>query len=230
MNELIKNVTAIRISAKDFAYQEIKNRILKCEFTPDQPIVEEELAKELEISRTPLREAMQRLELEELVVRQPNGRLKVAPVSAQEVRELFVVRSMLEGVIAAEAAENCTEQDIRHLSYFVQMVKQTSDERNMEDVSHYGSQFHTYLYELSQNKTAVKILRQLNDHITRYRRLAHFIDTKKTSVEHEVILDFIKKKNKHNAESMMKNHVLNSMEQAVAAVKQYENSMNKISD
>ncbi|KON90312.1 hypothetical protein AF332_14425 [Sporosarcina globispora] len=220
----------VRISAKDFAYQEIKNWILKCEFMPNESIAEEELAKELEISRTPLREAMQRLELEELVVRQTNGRLKVAPVSAQEVRELFLVRSMLEGVIAAEAAEKCTEQDIRHLSYFAHMIKQTAFEENLEDVSHFGSQFHTYLYELSQNKTAVKILRQLNDHIMRYRRLAHFIDTKETSFEHEEILDFIIKKDKHNAEAMMKKHVLNSMEKAVTAIQQYENNVNETTD
>lgn len=228
MVKLNKKAAAVRISAKDFAYQEIKNRILKCEYMPNQPIAEEELAKELEISRTPLREAMQRLELEELVVRQTNGRLKVAPVSAQEVRELFLIRSMLEGIVAAEAAEKCTEQDIRHLSYFVRMIKQTAYEGNMEDISHFGSQFHTYLYELSQNKTAVKILRQLNDHIMRYRRLAHFIDTKETSFEHEVILNFIVKKDKHNAEAMMKKHVLNSMEKAVTAIKQYENKVNEI--
>ncbi|MCM3704719.1 GntR family transcriptional regulator [Cytobacillus firmus] len=222
-----KNSVSVRISAKDFAYQEIKERILKCEYTPNQPIAEEELAKDLKISRTPLREAMQRLELEELVVRQTNGRLKVAPVSVKEVRELFLVRSMLEGIIAAEAAEKCTEQDVRHLSYFANMIKQTANERDMEAVSTFGSQFHTYLYEVSQNKTAVKILRQLNDHIMRYRRLAHFIDTKETSFEHEALLEVIAKKDKHNAELMMKKHVLKAMEKAVTALKQYENTMNE---
>lgn len=222
-----KNIAPVRISAKDYAYQEIKRRILNCEYKPNQPLAEEELAKELKISRTPLREAMQRLELEELVVRQTNGRLRVAPVSAQEVRELFLVRSMLEGIIAAEAAEKCTEQDVRQLSYFAHMIKETAQDGDMEAVSQFGSQFHTQLYEVSQNKTAVKILRQLNDHIMRYRRLAHFIDTKETSFEHEVILDFIAKKDKKSAEAMMKKHVLNAMEKAVTALEQSEDTINK---
>ncbi len=215
----------MRVSAKDFAYTEVKQRIINCNFKPGQQIVEEELSNELEISRTPLREALQRLELEELVVRQPNGRLKVAPVSVKEVKELFLVRSMLEGIVVSEAADNITDQDIKNLSYLVRMVKETSVEGNHEDVSNFGTQFHTYLYNLSQNKTVVKILFQLNDHITRYRRLAHFIDTKKTSDEHEVILDFIIKKDKKNAELTMKNHVLDSMNQAVQAVIQYEETL-----
>lgn len=220
-----RDIPLMRVSAKDFAYTEVKQRIINCKFKPGQQIVEEELSNELEISRTPLREALQRLELEELVVRQPNGRLKVAPVSVKEVKELFLVRSMLEGIVVSEAVDNISDQDIKNLSYLVRMVKETSGEGNHEDVSNFGTQFHTYLYNLSQNKTVVKILFQLNDHITRYRRLAHFIDTKKTSDEHEVILDFIVKKDKKNAETTMKNHVLDSMNQAVLAVMQYEETL-----
>lgn len=227
--ERVKNnreTPMMRVSAKDFAYYEVKNKIINCKFSPGQPIVEDELSKELEISRTPLREALQRLELEELVVRQPNGRLKVAPVSVKEVKELFMVRSMLEGIVVKEAIDNIKDQDIRYLSYLVRMVKETSEEGNHQDVSNFGTQFHTYLYNLSQNDTVLKILFQLNDHITRYRRLAHFIDMKKTSDEHEVILDYIIKKDKENAEQTMKDHVLSSMNQAVIAVKQYEESLN----
>ncbi|UOE56197.1 GntR family transcriptional regulator [Bacillus sp. CMF12] len=222
---MISEKKIARISAKDIAYSELKKRIINCSFKPGQPIIEDELASELEISRTPLREALQRLELEELVVRQPNGRLKVAPVSKQEVKELFLVRSMLEGVVVVEAIENITEKEIRHLSYLVKMLKETSREGNYEDVNHFGSQFHISLYDLCDNKTVVKILYQLNDRITRYRRLAHFVDTKKTSDEHEVILEYIIKKDKVNAELTIKNHVLDSLEQALEIVKQYEEAI-----
>lgn len=211
-----------RVSAKDIAYTELKKRIIKCTFKPDQPIIEDELANDLGISRTPLREALQRLELEELVVRQSNGRLKVAPVSTQEVKELFLVRSMLEAIVVVEAIDNITEKEIRHLTYLVKMLKETSGEKNYEDIDHFGREFHTFLYNLSNNKTAVKILFQLNDRITRYRRLAHFVDTKKTSDEHEIILQYIIKKDKLNTELMIKKHVLDSMEQAIGALKQYE--------
>lgn len=216
-----------RVSAKDIVYTKLKKGIISCEFKPGQAIIEDDLASELEVSRTPLREALQRLEIEELVIRQQNGRLKVAPVSVKEVKELFLVRSMLEGIVVLEAIENITEKEIQHLSYLVIMVK-NSGETNFEDVDHFGSQFHTALYHLCHNNTAVKILMQLNDRIARYKRLAYFVDTKKTSEEHEIILDYIIKKDKLNAEIAIKNHVLDSMEQAIKAVEQYEESINNV--
>ncbi|OCA90380.1 hypothetical protein A8F94_00335 [Bacillus sp. FJAT-27225] len=217
-----------RISAKDIAYTELKKRIINCSFKPGQPIIEDELASQLEISRTPLREALQRLELEEFVVRQSNGRLKIAPVSIQEVKELFLVRSMLERVVIVNAIEKITEQEIMHLSYLVTMLKKTSREGNHEDVNPFGSQFHTFLYNLCDNKTVVKILYQLHDRITRYKRLAHFIDTKKTSDEHEIILDYIIKKDKEKAELIIKRHVLDSKEQALKIVKVYEDAIKNV--
>ncbi|MFD1778939.1 GntR family transcriptional regulator [Fredinandcohnia salidurans] len=221
----LSNPKITRVSAKDIAYTEIKERIIKCSFQPGEPIVEDELANELEISRTPLREALQRLEIEELVERQPNGRLKVASISVQEVKELFLVRSLLEGIIVVEAIDNITENDIKHMSYLVYMIKENSRESNYEDVNHFGSQFHSALYNLSHNRTVIKILYQLNDKISRYRRLAHYVDTRKTSDEHEIILDHIVQKDRHNAEITIKNHILDSMNQAVEAVKRYEDSL-----
>ena len=85
-----------RLSTKDFVYFEIKKRIIEGVLKASQPINQESLASELEMSRTPIREALQRLENEELIIRQPNGRLKVSPISIQEVQETFNVRSLLE--------------------------------------------------------------------------------------------------------------------------------------
>lgn len=221
----LKKPTMTRVSAKDIAYSEIKERVIKCSFKPGEQIVEDELAKELEISRTPLREALQRLEIEELVERQPNGRLKVASISVQEVKELFLVRSLLEGIIIVEAIDNITENDIKHLAYHAFMIKNNSTKSNYEDVDHFGGQFHTTLYTLSNNQTVIKILFQLNDKISRYRRIAHQVDVKKTSDEHEEILNFIIQKDKVNAELAIKKHILDSMEQAVLGVEQYLDSL-----
>ena len=217
-----KNIS--RISTKDIAYEQLKERIIKCFFEPGQPIVEEELAKELEISRTPLREAIQRLELEGLVVRNSNGRIRVAPVSIKELKELFIMRSKLEGIAIVDAIDNITEEDIKCLSYLAKMVKLTSQMQNQDDTNNFGTQFHSFIYNISRNQTVEKVLFQLNDHINRYRRLAikHIIDTKKASDEHEIILEYMISGDKENAESTIENHILSSMNQAVKAVEKYE--------
>ncbi|MCT8140504.1 GntR family transcriptional regulator [Anaerobacillus sp. CMMVII] len=102
----------LRLSTKDLVYMEIKDKIIKCELKPDQILNEEQLANELEISRTPLREALQRLEAQELIKRQKNGRLRVASISAEEVREMFNVRTLLEGLITREATLKATEEEV----------------------------------------------------------------------------------------------------------------------
>ncbi|MCW1929121.1 GntR family transcriptional regulator [Bhargavaea beijingensis] len=213
---------AVRVSARDLAYTELKERIVKCLFSPGQSIVEEELSSELEISRTPLREALQRLELEGLVARQSNGRLKVAPVSEEEVRELFIVRSKLEGIVVVEAMENMTEQDVRYLKYVVEMAKENSVGGSHDQVDHFGTEFHQFIYGLNKNETAIKVLFQLNDRISRYRRLAHVVDTRKSTDEHGVILNHMIAGEKERAREAIENHVLDSMAQAIVAVRAYK--------
>src|SRR5699024_6379970 len=143
-----------KVSARDFAYAEIKEQIIKGILEPDSSIVEDHLATDLEISRTPLREALHRLEVEELVVRQNNGRLKVAPISKKEVEEICTVRSKLEGIVVMQATENATEEDLFHLTNITRMIKESLKEGHRENVLVYGSEFHSYIYERSEEHTS----------------------------------------------------------------------------
>ncbi|MGG0644109.1 GntR family transcriptional regulator [Sporosarcina gallistercoris] len=218
-----KLVRTSRVSTKDIAYKELREKIVKCILEPGQPIVEDELAKELKISRTPLRESLQRLELEGLISRGINGRMKVAPISIQEVKEIFLIRSNLEGIVIENAIDHITEKEIEHLAHLVEILKLTVSLKNFEKIDDFGSQFHEYIYKVSRNRIAVKFLSQLNSLITRYRRLAHqcIIDTKNSVDEHEVILNYIIKKDKVNAVAEMRKHILGSMNQAIKTVEKY---------
>lgn len=218
----MSNHKSQKVSTKDYAYTVIKERIIVGELTPDEPIVEEGLASELEISRTPLREALQRLEIEELVVRQMNGRLKVASLSIKEVKEIFTIRAMLEEIVVIEATVKATERDISNLRHIVLMIEETFKTGNIDDILFYGSKFHTTIYELSDNKTANKILHQLNDHIHRYQRLIPIqnVDRLKRSItEHQQILEFMIKKDAESASSTMKEHIHNSLDSVLQAFK-----------
>lgn len=220
-----KKPTFKRVSAKDFAYLEIKQQVISGELRPDVNIVEESLSQLLDISRTPLREALQMLEFESLVVRQPNGRLKVSPVSVKEAEEIFNVRIKLEGMCVVQATDNATEEDIRNLSNIVH-IKDSHREGSIEDILYYGSSFHTYIYELSRNETVCKILSQLNDHIYRYRCLVPIQNTDriaKESEEHQEIIHYMSIKDNEGAEKAMTKHIKNSLHAAVEAIKPYLN-------
>src|SRR5690625_5009872 len=160
-----------RLSAPDFAYQTLKNQIIGGTLAPDQPIVEQTLSTEREVSRTPLREAIQRLEYEDLLTRKANGRLKVSTISIKDVEEIFIVRSKLEAVAVEQAIDNMTEEDEKKLSHLTFMIEEMSKQKVIEEVVNYGEQFNKYIYQLSNNQTVIKILLQLNINIVRYRRL-----------------------------------------------------------
>jgi len=215
---------ARRVSTKDYVYFEIKKRIIEGILEPNQSINEESLASELNISRTPIREALQRLEIEELVIRLPNGRLKVAPVSVQEVEELFHVRSLLEGLVAREAAIKASDEDIDVLRRLTDQIVKAYEEDRRGDVVHYGSEFHHYLYRISGNRTATKILNQLQDHISRYRRIGpikHSERSKKAAEEHKEMFEAIVRRDPDLVERLMREHILNSMKAAVRTIREH---------
>lgn len=212
-----------RMVTKDFAYLEIKKKIINGELKPDEDIVEENLAVELGVSRTPLREALHRLEYEELVVRKTNGRLKVASISVKEAEGIFVVRSLLEGVVAGDSARNASKKDIDHLKDIVKMIEKAIDEERNEDLIYYGTQFHSYLYSISGNQTVIKILNILNGHISRYRRLGliqnRLVDNEE---DHGRILKYICNGDADGAEMAMRNHIQASMKTAIEKIKKYK--------
>lgn len=209
------------MSAKDFAYFKLKQKILKGDLIPNQDIVEAEVASDLGISRTPLRGALQQLEFERLLQRNANGRLKVSSVSVQEVEEIFTVRGKLEEIAVLQATKNATKDDIRHLSNIVEMIKKTYGEGDLEEILYYGSQFHNYIYDLSGNSTVNYILLQLNDHIHRYRRLIPEQNIERAieaGEEHEVILNYIACKDYQKAKEATEKHIYNSLKVAINAI------------
>lgn len=216
-----------RISTKDFIYQELKKQIIEFELLPEQSINEKELSEKLEISRTPIREALQRLELEELIVRSPNGRLKVAPISTNEAEEIFSVRSLLEGLVTKNATLNATQDDIEELRLLTELLVKSAEESNNDAVIFYGDRIHHYIYRISKNHTAVKILNNMNDHIMRYRRIGPKT-TKNRSLdaakEHKNLYEAIAEKDSNKAGKLMCEHINNSLE---AAIKSIEIHLNK---
>ncbi|WP_342430714.1 GntR family transcriptional regulator [Neobacillus sp. FSL H8-0543] len=210
-----------RLSTKDFVYYEMKKQIIKGILKPSQSFNEIKIASELGVSRTPIREALQRLELEELIIRQPNGRLKVAPISIQEAKEIYKIRGLLEGLVVKEATIKVTESEIQKLQMFTNLLIEAAENDLREDVVTYGSEIHSYLYQISDNHTAVKILRNMNDKISRYRRIGpneSIKRSKEAAMEHKQLTEAISIRDSTKAESLMKMHIKNSLAAAIESI------------
>ncbi|MBX0314647.1 GntR family transcriptional regulator [Planococcus glaciei] len=220
----LSSMDSKRYSAKDFVYMELKKLIISGELEPSQQINEKALAEQLDISRTPIREALHRIELEELIVRMPNGRIKVAPVSVEEAKEIFTVRSLLEGVVAKEAAIKITESELEELKFLTDLLMRSAEQGDNEKVIFYGDKFHHMLYDVSGNRTVVKILNNMNDHIMRYRGLGPKTSKSRSTAaaeEHLALYKIIELKDGDKAEVLMREHIQNSLEAAVQSIQRH---------
>ncbi|QUL54058.1 GntR family transcriptional regulator [Paenibacillus tritici] len=210
--------------SKDNTYYALKQKIIDSELEPDQAVNEENLAALLGVSRTPLREAIQRLENEDFLVRQPNGRLRVAPLTITEVEEIFQIRSMLEGHMARSAARNATARDIQRLTLILEQLKHSFQMGDKQDVVSYGFEFHDYLSEISTLKTFEKVLNQLRDRSLRYCRYVSLHGDWNTQAdeEHLAILQRIVARDEDGAEQAMREHILSSLSTALERIRGIE--------
>lgn len=222
MNKLPKTK---RMSTGDIAYQEIKKKIIKLEFEPNSILIEEELSAHLSVSRTPLRQALYRLELEGLIIKQSNGRMHVAPITVEEIEEVYHAREVLEGLMAREATINMDEEHLQKLEDLLVLMKFAAEQNRIEHTVSYGSEFHAVLYSLSSNKTVKRLMQQLNGQIERYRRLSGYMNPTYSPLvpvkEHEKIFELVKKGNPVEVENEVRQHISRNLVVAKETLSQY---------
>lgn len=205
------------LKAWDFAYQKIKEKILDVSIKPGQNISELILSKNLGISRTPVREALRKLEQEGLIVN-VNGRKKVASISYNDITQIFDLKIAIEGSIAQNATMRKTVAQSKRLDAVVKRMQQFSDEyRTMQSGS--GSaldewlkidwEFHSLLFEMSGNSRAYTIIENLNMQWHRWRMglLAMEGRVEKSIVEHLNIARAVQAGKAEEARQLMVSHL-----------------------
>lgn len=205
-----------RMSSSEIAYYDLKRKIIELQYVPKQQLIEEQLSKELKVSRTPLREALYRLTLEGLLIKKSNGRIHVAPITLKEVEDVYQVREVMEGLIAKEATINMTVEKLQVLEDLLVLMKLSAEQNRNEHTVIYGGQFHDVLYSLSTNQTAKRFMAQLNGQIERYRRISGLKNPRNIHTfpvqEHRELLDLIRQGNPGKVEKEMRKHINRSKE------------------
>ncbi|GEN81877.1 GntR family transcriptional regulator [Sporosarcina luteola] len=212
-----------RRSTSDFVYDEMKNKIVQLEYEPNERLVEDVLASAFEVSRTPLRQAIARLEIEKLVIRKRNGRIYVASLSIEEAIEIYKVREVLEGLVAKEATLNMTPDILAKLEDTLSLIDRAYEEDRNADAIKYGFEFHHLLYKPSNNPTAVHFLNQIKNRIERYRQIGeskqfrylHHLPNK----EHYELFNLIKEGDENKVEAEMRVHIRRSLETTIDSLK-----------
>lgn len=185
-------------------------------FKPGERLMEVPLAEELGVSRTPVREAIRKLELEGFVVMIPHRGTYVADISLKDVTQVFEIRSALEELAAQLAAERITPDEIEFLERMLVEIGTFMEEKNMDKVVESDINFHEVLYKASRNERLVEIIHNLREQTLRFRTMSMNQPGRlvKTWEEHRLLVEAIADRNPAQAREIARIHMEHS-EQAL---------------
>jgi DNA-binding GntR family transcriptional regulator len=209
------------IPARERVYEHIKTAILSGHLNPGEKLTEEYLAKTLGVSRTPVREALHRLESEGLIKTRKKRGFIVSKDSKEEVEELFELRSILEGYTLRIISESISEETLRRLEGFIQNAEEALRRKKIEDAFKWNTRFHDTLHELVAHKTRLyRLIVNMRKYVLRHRKdTLRYPDGGRRSVEgHRKIVLALQLRDPDLCERVMREHTQEAKEDALQAL------------
>lgn len=211
MNDRLKVNINEYLPLRDVVFNTLRQAIITGEFAPGERLMEIVLAERLGVSRTPVREAIRKLELEGLVVMIPRKGAEVARITEESMKEVLEVRCALEELAVVLACQRIDEEGKVNLKKaheeFVMAVKA----KDVLEIANRDEAFHQCIFELTNNKRLLQLITNLKEQMYRYRMEYVKDSTLHQDLvdEHEKLLSAILTGNEQEAELIMKNHIHN---------------------
>lgn len=178
---------------REMVYEELKMQILTGAIIPGTRMMEVDLADEMGVSRTPIREAIRKLEKEGLVTIEPRRGAYASKISTEDMVEILEVRQDLEGLAAFFAAERMPEDKIRQVRVISEQYNEAVARGSMEDMISYDTRFHRMIVDSCNNKILVQMIEQLQELVLRFRYIYYdnFKRAENMPEEHDAIVKAI---------------------------------------
>jgi DNA-binding GntR family transcriptional regulator len=199
-----------RKSLGQHVFDNLKQAIIKGDIAPGEWLVESHIAQMLGISRTPVREAIHKLERERLIERQPRGGFTVLGLNRDDIEETFGIRSVLEGYAARLATVKHRPIELNALEKKIGKFQECLSSKKMNALPAINTEFHDLLYELSQSPRLIHMINNLRDQIFRYRQMI-LKDTRFANIsneDHKKMLAFMRKRDAEGVENLVRDHIL----------------------
>lgn len=195
---------------REIVYEELKRQLLVGEISPGTRMMEIELAEDMGVSRTPVREAIRKLEKEGLVTMEARRGAYASEVSVEDMLDVLEVRQDLEAMAASLAAQRITEEEKELLSRATENYREAVESEKTEDIIRCDEQFHQMIVNCSRNKTLIKLFSQVQELALRFRYLYYddFSRYENMPVDHKRIEEAIMSGNTENAKAYANDHVL----------------------
>jgi GntR family transcriptional regulator, rspAB operon transcriptional repressor len=196
-------------SLRDAAYQAIKHRIITCAFKPGEYINELQLSVLLNIGRTPVHQALDRLMVEGMVEVIPRKGVIVKPISLNEVLQIIEVRLINEPLGARLAAEHANDADLDEMADALRRAKHWASVRNVENLMLLDREFHLLIARAAKNDVLTELLRNLHERSLRFWFISLNVPTQYQleQDEHAAILEAVRRHDADKAESAMRRHI-----------------------
>ena len=198
-------------SLTDKVYKYVRDRILDGSYKTGEALIETKLAEDLDVSRTPIREALKQLELEGLVDSMPNRGVVVRGISDDDIEDIFTIRYLLEGQAAYWAAQRINDEQLSELGEFVAVMKLYTEKQDTAKLAKLDADFHEVIFSASNSRITKHILASLHQNAQRARKSSLNIPerTHKSFEEHKAIYEAIAEHRPDDAKALMEAHVHN---------------------
>ncbi len=210
---------------RDVVFENLRDAIITQVLKPGERLMEIQLADEMGVSRTPVREAIRKLELEGLVVMVPRKGAYVAGVSMKDIHEVYEVRSALEMLAVTLAAERITDEELNALEQ--QVLRESEEEAkkdgsDLDNIIYIDSSFHDIIYQAARNQRLVQFVNILQEQLQRFRAasLARPGRSKTALEEHKQIVEALSERNGELASKLAQEHIENAENAMIASMKE----------
>lgn len=199
------------ISLADQVFDHLENDILSGKYKRGEILTESKLSAELGVSRTPIREALRRLELEHIIEESGKGSVVIG-INEKDLEDIFMIRKSLECQVAALAAKNRTEEQLKQLREALEFQEFYLNKKDPDQIKLMDSRFHETLYKLSGSTAFYDTLVPLHKKIQKYRRasVTNSSRAEASVAEHRKIYEAIESQNTALAAKYASEHVENA--------------------
>lgn len=200
---------ADKASLREKVFKTIRQSILEGEYKQGDVIREAVIAKALNVSRTPVREAIRQLELEGLVHSIPNKETIVSGVTQEDVQDIFMVRGRLEGLAGRLAAERITEEELGKLKEILELTEFYISKNDISRIDTLDHSFHDIIYDATKSKILKHVLSDFHSYVQQTRKESIAIPgrPKRLLEEHTAIFEALSKRDAQKAEEIVNAHV-----------------------
>lgn len=207
---------------RDVVFNTLRRAILKGELKPGERLMEIALADKLGVSRTPIREAIRKLELEGLVVMAPRKGAKVASITERDLNDVLEVRKGMEVLAISLACKRITGEELEKLEIIERDFQNLIESGNLTELAEMDVKFHDTIYQATNNQRLVQLLNNLREQMYRYRMeyLKDIAVRRTLAEEHKAICQALRERNQQQAEKYVSIHIDNQQKAIIRSLNQ----------